>query len=71
MANYIEVLVRSQSDFEAVAYGMQITAKLYGSMLQAAMEQVDNSKGYEVVNQEPRTVHHKRELVLNKHPKPI
>lgn len=65
MANYIEVLMRSQADFDAVAYGMQVTAKLYGSMLQEAMEQVDNSKGYEFVNKEPRTVPHKRELVLN------
>lgn len=64
MANYIEVLVRSQADFDAVAYGMQITAKLYGTMLQEAMEQVDGCKDFEIVNQEPRAVPHK-ELVLN------
>jgi pyrroloquinoline quinone (PQQ) biosynthesis protein C len=52
MEKYAERLIQSQADFDAVAYAMRVTGKLYSDMLLNAFEQVDNPKNWGVDNDE-------------------
>lgn len=41
MESYLELLVKTEADFDAVVYAMRTTGRLYAAMLQDALEQVD------------------------------
>ena len=54
MESYVEELITTEEEFQAVVYAMKVTGKLYADMIQAAFEQVENPRDYGVSEIESR-----------------
>jgi hypothetical protein len=52
MALYVDKLVHTDADVEAVKYAMRVTAKLYADLMQAAIEQAENRRDWGTAYQE-------------------
>lgn len=54
MERYVERLIHSQDDFDAITYTMRATARLYAAMLLAAIDQADNPSSWGIAHHERR-----------------
>jgi hypothetical protein len=54
METYVQELIRTKEDVDAVVYAMRVTGKLYDDMIQAAFEQADNPQDWGIAGEELR-----------------
>lgn len=52
MESYLEMLVRTEADFDSVVYALRTTGRLYAAMVQDALEQVDAPQEWGMASEE-------------------
>lgn len=52
MESYLEMLVKTEADFDAVVYAMRVTGQLYAAMVQDALEQIDAPQAWGIAAEE-------------------